>query len=156
MLATHSQSSLGFIFRIRMTLSGTIFRDKIFPLGCFVRNRCRALISSGSATMNWRRQPLSSSQNCHPPELSIQWSYQLVYAYNVRWMLRNFDNFTGQCIPSTHYGHALDHNLHHCEPSPLRLLAEVYYCCSLRSTLSSKMSERSCRVSRKTGRPWHD
>src|SRR6516164_11835958 len=114
MLATHSQSSLGFIFRIRMTLSGTIFRDKIFPLGCFVRNRCRALISSGSTTMNWRRQPLSSSQNCHPPELSIQWSYQLVYAYNVRWMLRNFDNFTGQCIPSTHYGHALDHNLHHC------------------------------------------
>jgi hypothetical protein len=26
----------------------------------------------------------------------------------------------------------------------------------LRSTVSSKMRERSCRVSRKTGRPWHD
>src|SRR6516225_7571531 len=116
MTAAHSQSSPGFICRIRMTVSGTIFRDKIFPFGCLFRKHSRALISSGSATINWRTQPLSSSQNCHPPELSIK-SCQLVRSYSERQMTceRNLESFTGQCL----YIHALgpapfDHNLHHC------------------------------------------
>ena len=116
MTAAHSQSSPDFICRIWMTVSGTIFRDKIFPFGRYFRKRSRALISSGSATINWRTQPPSSSQNCHPPELSIQ-PYQLVRPYSKRQMTceRNFESFTGQCLSSTHYGPApFDHNLHHC------------------------------------------
>src|SRR5262249_43488832 len=132
--------------------SGTIFRDKIFPFGCFFRRHSRALISSGSATINWRTQPLSSSQNCHPPELSIQWSYQLVRStHNVRRHV--CVNVTLKVLPL---------NVSYTQPlrSPRLLTGTVCIAAFSRSILwlfvavhmSSKIHKRSCRASRKAGR----